>query len=48
MFHSYGENLAITKSVNDTSMYAARTYSQISTAKGFIKLKSRVGCDVGT
>lgn len=48
LFHSYGENRAITNKVKDTSIYAARTYNQISTAKGFIKLKSLVGWLVGT
>ena len=63
LFHSYGENLAITNRVNDTRTYAARTYlktllsivslgyritySQISTANGFMKLNSRVGLPLG-
>ena len=63
LFHSYGENRAITNRVNDTSTYAARTYlnspmlivslsliitySQISTANGFMKLNSRVGLPLG-
>lgn len=47
-FHSYGEKRAITKRVKETSMYAARTYSQISMANGFMNEKRRVGWLVGT
>ena len=48
LFHSYGLNRAITKRVKLTSMYAASTYSQISTANGFMKENNRVGWLEGT
>ena len=48
LFHSYGLNRAITKRVKLTSMYAASTYSQISTASGFMKENNRVGWLEGT
>ena len=46
--HSYGENRATTNIVMETRIYAANTYSQMSTASGFMKLNRRVGWLVGT
>jgi hypothetical protein len=46
--HSYGEKRATTNIVSDTRRYAAKTYSHISTANGFMKENRRVGWDVGT
>lgn len=48
LFHSQGENRAMTKSVKLTRRQAARTQSQISAAKGFMNEKSLVGWLVGT
>lgn len=48
LFHSYGLNRATTNIVTDTKTYAAKTYSQISIANGFMKEKSRAGWLVGT
>lgn len=47
-FHSYGEKRATTKSVNETSIYAANTYNQILTSKGLMNENSFVGIVEGS
>ncbi len=43
LYHSYGDNLATRNSVTETRTYAASTYSQMSSAIGFMKENSCVG-----